>query len=191
MNAANTTSDLSHHIRACLPKLRSFSMSLTRDRTSAEDLVQEAVARALAHSDQFKPNTNFNAWIMTIARNCYFSELRQRRWTTYMSPEQPSLDRPVSGGQEARLEMRDFERAFKVLRTEHREALLLVGANGFSYEDAAQAAGCAVGTMKSRVSRGRALLQQLLDPETDESAILAMAANLVSKARVETDTRAN
>jgi RNA polymerase sigma-70 factor, ECF subfamily len=186
MNAANTTNDLSQHIRACLPKLRSFSMSLTRDRTLAEDLVQEAIARALAHSDQFEPNTNFNAWIMTIARNCYFSEMRQRRWTTYLSSEQPSLDRPVSGGQEARLEMRDFERAFKVLRTEHREALLLVGANGFSYEDAAQAAGCAVGTMKSRVSRGRALLQQLLAPETD-----TMAGNLVSKARVETDTRAN
>src|SRR5690349_5755745 len=112
--------DLHKNIRACLPKLRSFSMTLARDRALADDLVQEAIARALAHRDQFEPNTNFNAWITTIARNCFYNELRRRRRIADVNPELPSLDRAVSGGQEARLEVRDFQRAFEALSTEHR-----------------------------------------------------------------------
>jgi RNA polymerase sigma-70 factor (ECF subfamily) len=166
MTSNDRTDDLHRSIAACLPRLRAFAGSLARDRALSDDLVQEAIVRALTYSDQFESNTNFEAWIMTILRNCHYNELRRRRWITYVSPEQPSLDRAVSGGQEARLEMRDFERAFEGLGTEHQEALLLVGANGASYELAAEVAGCAVGTMKSRVSRGRAQLQLLLNPET-------------------------
>jgi RNA polymerase sigma-70 factor, ECF subfamily len=164
--------DLHQNIRACLPKLRSFSMTLARDRALADDLVQEAIARALTHRDQFEPNTNFNAWITTIARNCFYNELRRRRRIADVNPELPLLDRAVSGGQEARLEVRDFQRAFEALSTEHREALRLVGAIGFSYAKAAERASCAAGTMKSRVFRARAQLQRLLDPKRDELSTL-------------------
>ena len=170
MKSQEHTADLHQSICACLPYLRAFSMSLARDRPLADDLVQEAIVRALTYRDQFEPNTNFKAWIATITRNCFYNELRRRRWISDVNPELPSLDRTVRGGQEARLEMRDFGRAFEVLGAEHREALLLVGVNGLSYEDASKAAGCAVGTMKSRVSRARTQLQQLLDPEMGEPA---------------------
>jgi RNA polymerase sigma-70 factor, ECF subfamily len=174
MKSQERTDDLHQNICACLPRLRAFSMSLTRDRTLADDLVQESIVRALTHRDQFEPNTNFMAWIATIARNCFYSGLRRRRWISDLSPELPSLDRPVSGGQEARLQMRDLERAFGVLGTEHREALLLIGVSGFSYEEAAEVAGCAMGTMKSRVSRARAQLERLLDPEMGDPAAATM-----------------
>jgi RNA polymerase sigma-70 factor (ECF subfamily) len=168
MKSQERTDALLQNICACLPRVRALSMFLTHDRTLADDLVQESIVRALTHRDQFQPNTNFNAWIAMIVRNCFYSELRRRRWISDLGPA--SLDRPVSGGQESRLEMRDFERAFGVLGTEQREALLLVGANGLSYEEACELAGCAVGTMKSRVSRARAQLQHLLDPDTESSA---------------------
>ena len=170
MKSQERADDLHRSICACLPYLRAFSMSLARDRPLADDLVQEAIVRALTYRDQFEPNTNFKAWTTTITRNCFYNEQRRRRWLSDVSPELASLERPVSGGQEARLEMRDFERAFGALRAEHREAVLLVGANGLSYEDASKAAGCAVGTMKSRVSRARAQLQHLLNPEMSKPA---------------------
>jgi RNA polymerase sigma-70 factor (ECF subfamily) len=179
MKSRERADDLHQSICACLPYLRAFSMSLARDRPLADDLVQEAIVRALTFRDQFEPNTNFKAWIATITRNCFYNEQRRRRWISDVSPELPSLERPVSGDQEARLEMRDFERAFGVLVAEHREALLLVGANGLSYEDASKAAGCAVGTMKSRVSRARAQLQHLLDPEMSEPATANRKAGAV------------
>jgi RNA polymerase sigma-70 factor (ECF subfamily) len=182
MNSQERAHNLHQLICACLPRIRSFSMSLTHDRTLADDLIQESIVRALTHVDQFEPNTKFKAWIMTIVRNCFYSELRRRRTTSAVSPEMALLDRPVSGGQEARLEMRDFERAFRVLGTEQREALLLIGADGLTYEGAAQLAGCAVGTMKSRVSRARAQLQQLLDPDTDEPVGVVSPDCRVSKA---------
>jgi RNA polymerase sigma-70 factor (ECF subfamily) len=186
-----STDDLHQSICACLPHLRAFSMSLARDRALADDLVQEAVVRALTHRDQFEPNTNFKAWIATIVRNCFYNELRRRRWISDVTPELPSLDRPVNGDQETRLQMRDFERAFGVLGTEHREALLLVGANGLSYEEASKAAGCAVGTMKSRVFRARAQLRQLLDPEMGEPAAMSMIAGAVLRDGRSWKTRAH
>jgi RNA polymerase sigma-70 factor (ECF subfamily) len=158
--------DRHRDIEACLPQLRAFALFLTRDRTMADDLVQEAVTRALSHIDQFVPNTNFKAWITTILRNAYYNDIRPRR--QMISDSDPNVSFPetaVSGGQEARIQMRDFERAFGKLQSTSREALLLVGANGFSYEEAAEIAGCAVGTMKSRVSRARAQLLSYLDPE--------------------------
>jgi RNA polymerase sigma-70 factor (ECF subfamily) len=179
MKSEEPINDLHQSIRACLPKLRSFSIALARDRTLADDLVQEAIVRALTHRDQFEPNTNFNAWITTIARNCFYNELRRRRRIADVNPELPSLDQTVSGGQEARLEMRDFQRAFEALSTEHREALFLVGASGFSYEKAAERASCAAGTMKSRVFRARAHLQQLLDPKHDELSTVNITAGVV------------
>src|SRR5215467_1237735 len=141
-----------------LPHLRAFAVMLTHDRSFADDLVQEAVMRALAHADQFQPGTNFKAWITTILRNSYFNVVRRGNRTAPMSAVTPESEPTTSGGQVEHLGFRDFERGFKSLPTVQREALLLVGASGFSYEEAAEIAGCATGTMKSRVARGRTQL---------------------------------
>src|SRR5215469_8781770 len=149
-------------VLACLPHLRAFARSLTGDRDRADDLVQDAVLRALGAAQQFTPGTNFKAWIFTILRNFYFNEFRRN----------PSLFRPLeaadmemhatSPAQQAGLEFDDFRRAFAKLPAEQREALVLVGADGFKYEEAARICGCAVGTIKSRVSRARRDLQAML-----------------------------
>jgi RNA polymerase sigma-70 factor (ECF subfamily) len=151
-----------------LPHLRAFAVSLTRDRSLADDLVQETALRALAHADQFKPGTNFKAWITTILRNSYFNVVRRLKHVASMSTVAPGMEPITSGGQEERVGLRDFERAFETLTASQREALLLVGANGYSYEIAAKIARCAVGTMKSRVARGRTQLARLLDGEAEE-----------------------
>jgi RNA polymerase sigma-70 factor (ECF subfamily) len=157
-------------IEACLPHLRAFAYLLARERELAEDLVQEAVVRALSHADQFVPGTDFKAWVMKILRNSYFNELRRRGRALQASAEAAQNVGSASGGQEERLSVREFERAFRTLSTSQRQALVLVGASGFSYEDAAKEAGCKVGTMKSRVSRARLMLQQLMDEDAGRAA---------------------
>src|SRR5437763_16217434 len=155
--------DLHQSIIDQLPHLRAFAVLLTHDRSFADDLVQEAVVRALAHADQFEPGTNFKAWITTILRNSYFNVVRRRSRVAPMTAVAPEDEPTTSGGQEEHPDLKDFERAFKCLPSAQREALLLVGASGFSYEAAAEVAGCAVGTMKSRVARGRTHLEHILD----------------------------
>ena len=164
--------DLHRSIIEQLPHLRAFAVLLSHDRSLADDLVQEAAVRAIAHADQFQPGTNFKAWITTILRNSYFNVVRQRSRVAPMSALGPDNEPTISGGQEEQLDLRDFERAFGCLPHAQREALLLVGASGFSYEAAAEVAGCAVGTMKSRVARGRTQLTRILDgtAEGEDSA---------------------
>ena len=171
--------DLHRNVIEQLPHLRAFAVLLTHDRCLADDLVQEAAVRALAHADQFRPGTNFKAWISTILRNSYFNVVRQRSRVAPMSAVAPDAEPTTSGGQEEQLGLRDFERAFACLPSAQREGLLLVGASGFSYEAAAEVAGCAVGTMKSRVARGRIHLARLLDGKAepgDTDAVRSMAA---------------
>src|SRR5579875_430791 len=147
--AERLTDDIVPH----LPHLRAF----------ADDLVQETVVRALSHAHQFQPGTNLKAWLTTILRNAYFTEKRSQGRVAQLGADAVRDTMTVSGGQEWHLRMRDFEGAFNMLPSVQREALVLVGASGFSYEQAAQMAGCAVGTMKSRVSRARLQLQNLLE----------------------------
>ena len=146
-----------------LPHLRAFARMLAQDRTLADDLVQETVVRALSHAHQFQPGTNLKAWLTTILRNAYFTEKRSQGRVAQLGAEVARGVGVASGGQEWHLRMRDFEGAFNTLPAVQREALVLVGASGFSYEQAANMVGCAVGTMKSRVSRARLQLQSLLD----------------------------
>lgn len=162
-----TRDDLHRSVVEQLPHLRAFAVLLSHDRGLADDLVQETVVRALGHADQFRPGTNFKAWITTILRNSYFNVVRQRGRVAPMSAVAPDSEPTTSGGQEEQLDLRDFERAFAGLPSAQREALLLVGASGLSYEDAAAVAGCAVGTMKSRVARARHSLVRRLDGEPD------------------------
>jgi RNA polymerase sigma-70 factor (ECF subfamily) len=146
-----------------LPRLQSSARRFAGNRNLADDLVQETVLRALVHADQFQTGTNLLAWLYTILRNCYFNDRRTGR--RFTSLDSVTLAPPtVSGGQEARLHMRDVSCRFEKLSPTQREALLLV-ANGHSYEAAAGIAGCAVGTMKSRVSRARTELQASLEQD--------------------------
>jgi RNA polymerase sigma-70 factor (ECF subfamily) len=146
-----------------LPHMRAYAQLLSRNRAIADDLVQETCLRALCNIDKFTPGTNMKAWLSTILRNQFYNELRVRsRNAAYAAIPHPVAQ---SGGQESRLEMRDFERAFHTLPAEQREALSLVGASGFSYDEAAKIAGCAQGTVKSRVCRARSELERQLRGE--------------------------
>jgi RNA polymerase sigma-70 factor, ECF subfamily len=146
----------------CIPHLRAFARSLCGNRDLADDLVQDAVVRALTCAGQYRPGTNFKAWIFTILRNLYFNELRRHRGR-FTSIDDLGAREPASvGNQDAALEMCEFRRAFWQLSTEHREVLMLVGASGLGYEEAAAVCDCAVGTVKSRVSRARRTLKEAL-----------------------------
>ncbi|KAA5606292.1 sigma-70 family RNA polymerase sigma factor [Roseospira marina] len=146
-----------------LPHMRAFARSLTTDHALADDLVQEAATRALANRDSYEPGTNFRGWVFTILRNTFYSEQR-RKWRKSETNDDVAMEAHADiGGQQAGLEMDDFKRAFARLPPEQREALILVGACGFEYEQAAAVIGCAPGTVKSRVSRARRDLRAMLD----------------------------
>ena len=146
-----------------VPHLQRFARRLAGNRSFADDLVQETVLRALTHADQFHPGTNLLAWLMTILRNTYFNEKRRERRLGSFDEKVAATLQTANGEQEWNLRMRDVECRFANLPKVQREALMLVGANGLSYDHAAQLAGCAVGTMKSRVSRARLQLQDMLE----------------------------
>lgn len=154
--------DMSKALIASLPMLRAFARSLCGDRVRADDLVQETVARALANQDKFAAGTNLNAWLVTILRNHFYSEGRKRRREVEDADGQFASLVSDLPRQESHLDLADFMRALQVLADEQREALILVGASGFSYEDAAEICGVRVGTIKSRVSRARTRLLELL-----------------------------
>ncbi|MBB4265918.1 sigma-70 family RNA polymerase sigma factor [Roseospira visakhapatnamensis] len=148
-----------------LPHMRAFAYSLTSDRALADDLAQEAATRALSNSDSFQPGTNFRAWVFTIVRNTFYSEFR-RSWRRHEQADEDGMLRASEpSSQQAALELDDFRRAFACLTDEQREVLVLVGAAGFDYEQAAAIAGCATGTVKSRVSRARRELRTLLESD--------------------------
>ena len=157
-------------ILECLPHLRGFAHLLARNHAIAEDLVHDTVVRAIGARDQFQPGTNLRSWLTVILRNRYFNEWRSNRSHVTVPLEARGSDASASGGQEERLELRDFERHFSQLHAAQREALLLVGINGCSYEEAAETAGCAVGTMKSRVSRARFRLRIALEGPREGTA---------------------
>jgi RNA polymerase sigma-70 factor (ECF subfamily) len=156
-----------------LPHLRAFARMIARDHTLAEDLVQDTVVQALANRSQFKPGTNLKGWLIIILRNRFFNEMRRSSRKSEVSVEHLSDIASVHGGQEVSVEIRDFNRAFRKLPPAQREALTLVGASGFSYEEAAAIAGCPIGTMKSRVSRARLDLQRELNGVVKSSAWVA------------------
>lgn len=161
-----------------IPNLRAFARSLTNRPDRADDLVQETLVKALKNIDKFEQGTNLRAWLFTILRNTYYSELRKR--SREVEDADGSLVAQLVSREEqtGHLEMRDFMRVFSELPSSQREALTLVGASGFSYEEAAEICGCAVGTIKSRINRARATLAEKLDaePETSEYAACEVAA---------------
>jgi RNA polymerase sigma-70 factor (ECF subfamily) len=149
---------------AALPKLRAFAISLVGRTARADDLVQETLVKAWANIDSFEPGSNMIAWLYTILRNEFYSEFRKRRLQVEDEDGRYAAQQATFPTQEGHMHFLDFRDALDQLADDHREALILVGASGLSYEEAAAVCGCAVGTMKSRVNRARAKLAQLLSP---------------------------
>jgi RNA polymerase sigma-70 factor (ECF subfamily) len=171
---------LKQALLALIPNLRAFAVSLSGDIERADDLVQETLLKAWDHLDSFQEGTNLRAWLFTILRNTYFSECRRRRREVEDRDGTKANDLAVHPGQQGHLDMQDFRRALNHLPPDQREALILVGAAGFSYEEAASVSGCAVGTIKSRVNRARTKLTELLGvnprefgPDSATEAIVA------------------
>lgn len=152
-----------------LPRLRVQALALTRNRAAAEDLVQDAVANALAAQDSFTPGTNFAAWMHRILRNRFISTLRKQRETTDIE-DLPSSAFAVAATHEDRLVLKELGRAVTRLPSDQREALFMVVLQGMSYEEVASSTGCAVGTAKSRVFRARRQLQAWLMGEERAAA---------------------
>lgn len=150
-----------------LPHLRAFARGLCGRPDFADDLVQEATIKAWVARERYTPGTNMRAWTFAILRNHYLSELRRSRRQTDLDEGAVERMLVMEADQEGPLHLSDMEDALRKLAPERREAVLLVGASGFSYEDAAEIAGCPIGTMKSRVARARADLARLLDGEGD------------------------
>jgi RNA polymerase sigma-70 factor (ECF subfamily) len=149
-----------------LPNLRAFAIALCGDADRADDLVQDTMLKAWNSLDSFQEGTNLRAWLFTILRNTYFSECRRRRREVEDRDGNKADELAVHPGQQGHLDMQDFRKALNLLPPDQREALVLVGAAGFSYEEAASVSGCAVGTIKSRVNRARTKLSELLGVTT-------------------------
>lgn len=157
---------------AAIPNLRAFAISLTGNADRADDLVQEALVKAWDKIDTFQEGTNLKAWLFTILRNAYFSEFRKRRREVADGDGEYSSKLAVQPAQHGHLDLNDLSVALEQLSEDQREAILLVAAEGFSYEEAAEISGCAVGTVKSRVNRARARLAEIMHMDTSEDLAL-------------------
>ena len=155
------TGDFCADLTAMLPRLRIYALSLTRDADRADDLVQQTVVQSLAGRDSFRPGTNFTGWLFRIERNEFISGLRRLKPTVALDDAMAnSLSHEPQ--QDSGLVMREFKKAFRTLTGTQRRALLLTGLEGQSYERIAAGSGVSIGTVKSRISRARATLRQLL-----------------------------
>jgi RNA polymerase sigma-70 factor, ECF subfamily len=151
---------------AAVPRLRAFALSLCRNRDRADDLVQETLVRACENMSTFTPGSNMGAWLTTILRNHFYSEHRRRRREVEDVDGVQAASLMIGPHQIASLEHLELRAALARLPDEMREVLHLVFASGLSYGEAAQICGCAVGTIKSRVHRARAMLFKMLPVES-------------------------
>jgi RNA polymerase sigma-70 factor, ECF subfamily len=183
MKRADPRDELVEH----LPAMRAFAISLTRNGAIADDMVQDTLVKAWTNIEKFEVGTNMRAWLFTILRNTYYSSRRKAKREvsdvdgvfTENLAEKPAHD--------GHMQMADFRRALAQLKDEQREALLLVGASGFSYEEAADMCGVAVGTIKSRTNRARTRIAELMGhgendslEMTDDATMSVISASKVS-----------
>ena len=152
-----------NELLAEIKNLRAFAISLSGSISLADDLVQEALLRAWSKSDRFQPGTSLRAWLFTILRNIYYSNYRKRAREVQDSDGVYARRLTIPGDQESHLDLEDFRQALTKLPAEQREVLTLIGASGLSYEEAAAVCGVGIGTIKSRLSRARAKMVELLD----------------------------
>lgn len=147
---------------ALIPNMRAFARSLCRDATFADDLAQDALARAWSSRSSYEPGTNLKAWTFRILRNGFYTQTRRSWRTLDLDPGVAEATLVATSNPTGTLELNELRLAMNMLPKEQCEALTLIGAAGLSYEDTAEICGVAIGTIKSRVSRGRARLVALL-----------------------------
>jgi RNA polymerase sigma-70 factor (ECF subfamily) len=169
-------------VTALLPALRAFGRSLCGDPARADDLVQDTVLKAWTNREQFQSGSNLKAWLFTILRNCYYSELRHRKFEIEDPEGVCAAQVAVAPDHDAKLHLRDLSRALQELPPDQREALILVCATGLSYEEAADVCQVAVGTIKSRIARARDRLIELLG---DDAAQVTGALQVSSLSETE------
>lgn len=154
--------DFKRELTEVVPHLRAFARGLCGRPDMADDLVQETMLKAWAAQQRFEPGTSMRAWTFVILRNAYLTDMRRNRFRGEYDEGVAERILTAPAGQEEPIHLSDLHRALLTLPPERREALLLVGAGGFSYEEAANICGCAVGTIKSRVGRARAALSGMI-----------------------------
>ncbi|CAN7161712.1 sigma-70 family RNA polymerase sigma factor [Phenylobacterium sp. LjRoot225] len=167
------TSSWRDEVVALIPALRAFAWSLCHNGSDADDLVQDTLIKAWTHRDRFEPGTNLRAWLFTILRNTYYTHVLRRRREVRDEQGEYAGALKTAPTQDWSVAVHSLQAALQQLPDEHREALILVGAAGLSYEEAAEICGCALGTIKSRVNRARARLLKIMDAE-DASDVLAL-----------------
>ncbi|BBE72410.1 sigma-70 family RNA polymerase sigma factor [Oharaeibacter diazotrophicus] len=160
---------LRDELLAAIPPLRAFAVSLTADSDRADDLVQETLVKAWSNLGSFTPGTNMRAWLFTILRNTFYSNHRKRRREVQDVEGEHAARLATHPAQNGHMDLADFREALGKLPPDQREALILIGASGFSYEEAAEICGCAVGTVKSRVNRARNRLAELMSISSAEA----------------------
>ncbi len=181
--ADDNARDFRREILATLPNLRAFAVSLVGQPDKADDLVQDTIMKAWGNQDRFEPGTNMKAWLFTILRNVFYSQMRKRGREVQDSDgvfTERLANHPEQYGS---MDLQDFKKALDQLPDDQREAIVLIGASGFSYEEAAEICDCAVGTVKSRVNRARERLKVLLDvsghndygPDSSSAAVASRA----------------
>jgi RNA polymerase sigma-70 factor (ECF subfamily) len=178
-NAVNDEDTFKADLIALIPHMRAFCRSLCNDPVLAEDLAQDGLAKAWAARASFAPGTNLKAWTFMILRNQFYSDKRRSWRSTQLDPEVAERSLVAVDNPSSNMELDELRRALAMLPDDQREALILIGAGGFSYEEAGEICGAAVGTIKSRVSRARDRLaliyaEGLIDAD-GQSPSLAMA----------------
>ena len=151
------------HIATHIPQLRRYARALTGDYSAAEDLVQDTLERAWKRIGLWRLGSDLRAWLFTIMHNLYVNQLKTDLRKQGQPPEQATLDLSVRPTQEDRLELRDLNKALRRLSNEQREVLLLVGLEQMSYEEVAKVLGIPIGTVMSRLSRGRDQLRAMME----------------------------
>lgn len=164
---AEESPQFKRELLAALPSLRAFAVSLIGQQDRADDLVQDTIMKAWAKQESFELGTNIKAWLFTILRNEFYTQMRKRGREIQDSDGLFSEQLAVHPSQYGSLDLADFKAALEQLPNDQREAIILIGASGFAYEEAAEICGCAVGTIKSRVSRARTRLQEILQVKGD------------------------
>ena len=155
---------------ALIPALRAFAWSLSHNSSDADDLVQDTLTKAWTHRSKFEMGTNLRAWLFTILRNTYYTAVVRRRREVADEDGKHAARLTSAPTQDWSVAMRALQSALQRLPDEHREALILVGAAGLTYEEAAEICGCALGTIKSRVNRARTRLLRIMDADDASDA---------------------
>jgi RNA polymerase sigma-70 factor, ECF subfamily len=163
LDLAASEAEFMAHLSKIIPSLTSFLTSLSRSRELAEDLTQDALAKAWRSRGSYAPGTNFKAWLFAIARNEFYSHHRRAWRNIYVDPVWMETLPAAPDQQNWAVKLSDMAHALSCLPVVQRDAILLVGAGGFSYEEASVICKVALGTLKSRVFRARESLQKIMD----------------------------